>query len=156
MLHTFCKGWEAPFIFSYDINNFKTINHKQKQTFYSTLFHSIPPTLLGSQSYVCVWWQRRGSVTGPMAAGGEEPGEDMTGWKKPPQCFRTETQADKKTHAGIQSNSQFCCSQHKHATSPWHTRFSSLLATLAKNFSSSFRTEEGSKQTLSARHEVST
>lgn len=83
------------------------------------------------------------------------PGEDMTGWKKPPQRFRTETQADKKTQAGIQSNSQFCCSQHKHATSPWHTRFSSLLAPPAKNFSS-FRTEEGSKQTLSARHQVST
>lgn len=111
---------------------------------------------------VCVWWQRRGNVTGHMAAGGwgigmvfRRPGEDMTGWKKPPQRFRTETQADKKTQAGIQSNSQFCCSQHKHATSPWHTRFSSLLAPLAKNFSS-FETEEGSKQTLSARHQVST
>lgn len=76
--------------------------------------------------------------------------------KKPPQRFRTKTQADKKTRAGIQSNSQFCCSPHKHATSPWHTRFSSLLAPLAKNFLSSFRGEEGSKLTLSAEHGVST
>ena len=59
--------------------------------------------------------------------------------KNPPQRFRTKTQADKKTHAGIQSNSQFCCSPHKHATSPWHTRFSSLSAPLAKKLSVSFQ-----------------
>lgn len=62
----------------------------------------------------------------------------------------------KKTCAGIKPNSQFCYSQHKHATLPWHTRLSSLLASAAKNFFPSFRTEGGRKQTQSTGHKVST
>lgn len=76
--------------------------------------------------------------------------------KKPPQHFRTKTQADKKTHTGIKSSSQLDCSPHKHATLPWHTRFSSLLALLTENFLSSFKKEGRSKPTMTAQHEVST
>lgn len=52
----------------------------------------------------------------------------------------------KKTCAGIKPNSQFCYSQHKHATLPWHTRLSSLLASALKTFFLLLeQREEGSK-----------
>lgn len=52
----------------------------------------------------------------------------------------------KKTCAGTKPNSQFCYSQHKHATLPWHTRLSSLLASALKTFFLLLeQREEGSK-----------
>lgn len=84
-------------------------------------------------------------------------GKDLTGWKKTLRSTSGwKLMLTKKTCAGIKPNSQFCYSQHKHATLPWHTRLSSMLASAAKNFSPSFRTEGGRKQTQSTGHEVST
>lgn len=112
---------------------------------------------------VCVSWQRRGSVTGHMAAGGvgvgvvlRRPGEDMTGWKKTSTALQDENsgwQKDSRRNPVKQSVLLFTA-QTRHIALT-HQVFLFVGTPRQKLFLSSFRREEGSKLTLSAEHGVS-